>query len=249
MSGLLKIVLLPPGCFIALALAGALLWRRHPQLGKSLCALALFTLYFFSTGVGSWLVAHPLEQLEAPLPVAATGAQAIVVLTAGRVRRSPEYGAEQVPDFVARERIAYGARLVRQRALPLLVTGGLNSDAPGEEPLAFGMQRAFEQDYRIPVKWVESAARTTAENAVFSARMLKRDGISHIILVTDAVHMRRARRAFERAGLTVTAGPTFYTETSHFDITRLWPTMESLRRSYAALYEWAGLLDYEWRAA
>lgn len=249
MSGLLKIFLLPPGSILLLALCGALVWRRHPRTGKSLCGTALACLYVLSTGVGSWLIVHPLEALEPALKEgAATPAQAIVVLTAGRVRNSPEYGRLPVPDYVAGQRIAYAAHLHRQRPLPLLVTGGLASDSAGEEPLAFGMRRVLQRDYGIPVAWAESTSRTTAENALFSARMLEQAGVDHIILVTDAVHMRRARRAFERAGIVVTPGPTFYLEPSDFDATRLWPSMECLRRSYAGLYEWAGLIDYEWRA-
>lgn len=241
-------LLLPPGAIVLLALTGVLAWRWYPRLGKTLCATALACLYLLSTGVVSWLLAHPLEALEPVLPAGEHAAQAIVVLTAGRVRNSPEFGALAVPDYVARERIAYAAHVYRRRPLPLLVTGGLASDSAGEEPLALGMQRALQHDYLIPVQWVEGASKTTAENALYSAHILKAAGIDRVILVTDAVHMRRARRAFERAGLHVIPGPTFYLEPSAFDASRLWPSMECLRRSYAALYEWAGLLAYEWRA-
>jgi uncharacterized SAM-binding protein YcdF (DUF218 family) len=194
-----------------------------------------------STGAGSWLLVHPLESLEPVLGAVPPAAQAIVVLSAGRVRNSPEYGGDPAPDFTALKRMAYGAYLYRQRRLPLLVTGGLATGDAGEEPLAIGMQRVYEEQFGIPVHWVEPASRTTAENARFSAAMLKQAGIGHIILVTDAVHMRRARLAFERQGIAVTPGPTFYQEPGRFDPLRLWPAEENLRRSHAALYEWLGL--------
>jgi uncharacterized SAM-binding protein YcdF (DUF218 family) len=237
----IKLLVLPPGSIIVLAALGLAAWRRRPRLGKALCGLALGLLYVLSTGAGSWLLVHPLESLEPVLADGPSAATAIVVLTAGRVRNSPEYGRRPVPDFTALERISYAAHLYRSRQLPLLVTGGLISDNRGEEPLATGMKRVFEDRYQIPVRWLETASRNTAQNARFSAAMLRQAGVGHIILVTDAVHMRRARLAFERQGITVTPGPTFYQEPGDFDWRRLLPGIENLRRSHAALYEWLGL--------
>ncbi|MES2758010.1 MAG: YdcF family protein [Pseudomonadota bacterium] len=236
-----KLLVLPPAGIIVLAALGLLVWRRRPRAGKALCAMALALLYGLSTGVGSWLLVHPLESLEPALAAGPSPAGAIVMLTAGRVRGSPEYGPQAAPDFTSLKRISYAAHLYRSRALPLLVTGGLATGDSDEEPLAMTMKGVFEHQFQIPVRWTENASRTTAENARFSAAMLKQAGIGHIILVTDAVHMRRARLAFERQGIAVTPGPTFYQEPRDFDPLRLWPSAEGLRRSHAALYEWFGL--------
>jgi len=237
----IKLLVLPPGAIIVLAVLGLLAWKRRPRLGNALCGMSLGLLYVLSTGAASWLLAHPLESLEPPLRAGPAPAEAIVVLTAGRVRNSPEYGRLPVPDFTALKRISYAAYLYRSRQLPLLVTGGMATGHSYEEPLAIGMKRVFEEQFQIPVKWTEAAARNTSENARFSAAMLKQAGIGHIILLTDAVHMRRARLAFERQGIAVTPGPIFYQEPGDFDPLRLWPSVESLRRSHAALYEWLGL--------
>jgi uncharacterized SAM-binding protein YcdF (DUF218 family) len=74
--------------------------------------------------------------------------------------------------------------------------------------------------------------------------MLSAANVRHVLLVTDAVHMPRARRAFEHYGMTVTPAPTFYAEPGRFNPLRLMPTIENLRRSHAALYEWYGLVWY-----
>lgn len=239
---LLKAIVLPPACLFLLFLAGLLAWRRRPRLGKALCGGAVFLLYFLSSGVGCWLVVHPLEMLEpvlgaAPLPQA----KAIVVLSANRIRNSPEYEQRAVPDAVALARMTYAAHVVRARQLPLLVSGGLLSNRRGEEALALTMKRVFENDFRIPVKWAETQSRNTAENALFSARILKSAGIDHVILITDATHMRRARLAFESAGIAVTPAPTFYQEPDSFDARRLYPTAENFHASYYGVYEWIGL--------
>lgn len=245
--GALKDLLLPPSGLILMFAIGFLLRRRRPVLGTWLRGGAFVLLYVLSTGAGSWLLAHPLESLEPPLDAsqAATRAQAIVVLSAGRIKRSPEYGKQNVPDFVALERMTYSAHLARISGLPLLVTGGTLSDANDDEALALGMARVFDSAFGLPVRWTETHSLNTAENASMSAAMLKHDGITRVVLVTDAMHMRRARFAFERQGLTVVAGPTFYVAARRFNPLALMPSVENLRRSYYASYEWLGLLRYQ----
>ncbi|WLI88927.1 YdcF family protein [Massilia sp. R2A-15] len=237
---------MPPACILILYAAGVLAARRRPALGKWLRHGAVVLLYLLSTGTGAWLLAYPLETMEPPLDARAMKtAQAIVVLTASRIKHSPEYGERSVPDFIALERMAYGAHLARSSGLPLLVSGGLISDDPDDEPLALGMKRMFDSSFGVPVRWVEAASTNTAENARLSAAMLKRDGVTRIVLVTDAMHMRRARIAFERAGLAVTSGPTFYTTARGFDPLELTPKANNLRRSSYAMYEWLGLARYQ----
>lgn len=49
----------------------------------------------------------------------------------------------------------------------------------------------------------ERRSRDTHENAVFAARILAERGIDRVVLVTCTWHLPRARRNFERAGLSV----------------------------------------------
>jgi uncharacterized SAM-binding protein YcdF (DUF218 family) len=91
----LKLLVLPPGGIIVLAVLGLVALRRRPRLGKALCGMALGLLYVLSTGVGSWLLVHPLESLEPALASGATPAAAIVVLTAGASATVRNTGAGQ----------------------------------------------------------------------------------------------------------------------------------------------------------
>ncbi|MDR2260173.1 MAG: YdcF family protein [Azoarcus sp.] len=182
----------------------------------------------------------PLEP-EAPFRIADAGeAQAIVILGGGRRANAPEYNGDTVNRFTL-ERLRYGARLARGTGLPVLVSGG----APrGGTPEAQLMKEALEEDFRIPVRWSERASLDTRQNARNSAALLKTAGIQHIILVTHAAHMKRARGEFESQGLTVTAAPTAWLGSQRDES---WPAMPGPNSSTAgwyALHEWLGLLAY-----
>jgi uncharacterized SAM-binding protein YcdF (DUF218 family) len=70
--------------------------------------------------------------------------------------------------------------------------------------------------------------------------MLKAAGVQRVLLVTVGVHMRRARRVFERAGMEVIPAPTAYwgQSTGPLQGTDFVPNAESLRRSNHVLREW-----------
>ncbi len=51
--------------------------------------------------------------------------------------------------------------------------------------------------------WTEDHSHTTHENAVYSAELLRRNGITQIVLITDAQSMLRAELCFRKEHLTV----------------------------------------------
>ena len=243
---LAHIVLLPPLSLFLAMLAGWLLACRWPRTGKAIGRGALAALLVLSTGAGARLLARPLENLTAPLPpqaVRQTQAQAIVVLAAGNREQAPEYGGN-VPDDIALARLRYGAHLQHRTGLPLLVSGGNGEPARGIPPKAEVMARVLRDDFLTPVQWVEPDSATTADNAVNSARLLRQTGVRRILLVTDAMHMARAQRAFERAGLDVVAAPTMFQTWGPLSAFGFLPSANALQTSYYASYEWLGLAWY-----
>jgi uncharacterized SAM-binding protein YcdF (DUF218 family) len=164
---------------------------------------------------------------------------AIVILSAGRRIYAPEFGGQTV-DEITLERVRYGAKLARETHLPVLVSGG----SPQREsvPLAKLMADLLRTDYGIDAKWQESRSVNTAENAIYSAEILKRAGIQRVVLVTHAWHMKRAYAAFVANRMTVVAAPTaFYGRPA----TRSWtyyvePSMRAFRDAGYAIHEIAG---------
>lgn len=239
-------LLLPPLDLIIPAALGLLLRRRWPRAGLALGMASLALLLLFSTRAGAYLLLRPLESLSAPLtPAAAAGAQAIVVLGGGRISASPEEGGHDSVNPQTLVRLRYAARLQRTTGLPLLVSGGKPDGAAESE--AQLMARSLRDDFAVPVRWLEQESDNTAENAAYSKRQLRHDGVTRVLLVTDAMHMPRAQAVFLRAGLEAVPAPTQFLRDERFSALYFMPDGEGLRRSHYALHEWLGLFWYRVR--
>lgn len=249
---LARFLLLPPAGPLFLILFGLLLWRAWPRLGRAVAVTGLAVLIVLSTNAGASFLIAPLERMTTPLLAPEdAGAQAIVVLSAGRLQDAPEYGGRDIPDYYALARLRYAAHLQRRTGLDILASGGIGAGEPrmGGTPLALGdaMASALREDFGVPVRWVERESRTTFDNAEFSADLLRRDGVKRILLVTDAMHMARSRAVFERAGLEVVDAPTMFFNDQARSPGAWLPSAEGMRRSWYASYELLGLAWYRLR--
>jgi uncharacterized SAM-binding protein YcdF (DUF218 family) len=245
-----RALILPPANLFLLIAIGLAIWIRWPRAGRIVAGTGLLALAVLSTNAGASLLVRPLERMTSPLLAPEhAGAQAIVVLAAGRLQDAPEYGGRDIPDYYALARVRYAAHLQRRTGLPVLVTGGVGAKAAGSESdaLADAMAVALREDFGVPVKWIEPRSRDTFENAVYSVAMLRKDGVKRILLVTDAMHMPRSREAFEHAGLEVVDAPTMFFGDQARSLGAWIPEAEGMRRSWYAVYEWAGLAWYRLR--
>lgn len=243
----LTALVLPPGGNIVLALLGVLLLVRHRATGVSLLLVAFLSLYGLSTPMVADALGERLENVS-PYPLTAQGAKstgAIVVLGGGRNEFAPEYGGQTVsPESL--ERLRYAARLQRKTGLPILVTGGAFTDGVGDE--ATLMKSALAEDFNAVVKWIEPRARTTEENARYTARILKNEGIDSVFLVSHAAHLPRAAGAFERHGIDAVPAPTGYRKGASPDsFLRYLPSARALDDSARMLHEALGGVWYRWR--
>lgn len=203
---ILTALALPPAGPLLLAALGLLLMRRRPRLGKSLAWSGLVLLWLLATPAVTKPMLAAIEDVP-PLDIAqAKGAQAIVVLGGGSSLAAPEYGGDTVGSGTL-VRIRYAARLQRETGLPLLVSGG----APlGGVPEGRSMQAALEREFGVKVRWVEDASADTRGNARLSAPLLHKAGVTRVLLVTHAWHMRRAQGEFAAENVTTIAAPTAY---------------------------------------
>ncbi len=146
--------------------------------------------------ITAWVVG---QTLTTPAMIKPPPQAMIVVLGGGRLRQAPEYDNQDVPALNTLERLRYGAALSRRYHLPVLVSGG--AVLPGEVAEADLMRRSLIQDFALDPSRVfkEDQSRNTHENAVDVANILGRG--REVILVTQALHMPRAKEEFQAAGL------------------------------------------------
>ncbi|MBY0336530.1 MAG: YdcF family protein [Acetobacteraceae bacterium] len=222
-------LLLPP--LVLLPLAAWLAWRGAWRAS----AMALAAVLVLATPMAEGALRHSLA--EAGPPGADATPEAIVILAAGL--------AERAPDALTLERLRAGASLHRRTQLPVLVTGGtVARDAP---PAAQVMARSLAEDFAVPVRWIESRARDTRENAALATAMLRAEGVPAAFVVTHAWHMARAREAFARAGMPTRAAPVRAEPMPRGHVADWLPRADHLGGSWLAIREWAGRAVYRWR--
>jgi uncharacterized SAM-binding protein YcdF (DUF218 family) len=92
--------------------------------------------------------------------------------------------------------------------------------------------------------WQEDNSSSTYENALFSARILRQKGIHRIALVTEAYHMFRARKCFEKQGLAVVPAACCFRSDVGWSIETLLPSSQAIEWNGDVVHESAGLLWY-----
>lgn len=231
---LVKLLVLPPAGPLILALVGLAMLRRWPRAGRALAWAGAASLFLLSLPVVAWLLTSGFDR--PPLDYAqAHKAQAIVILGGGTRRRAPEYGGDTLGRLTL-ERVRYGAQVARRTGLPVLVTGGRLTDAQTSE--AALMRDALGAEFGVAVRWSEDAARNTHENARNSARVLKSQGIDHVLLVAHAIDMPRATAEFADAGIaTIPAATGLAPPRGALTWTDFVPSVGALQLSHDALYE------------
>ena len=233
-------LLMPLGIVLVLLLTAVLMAWRWPLLAWRPIAIACVMLYALSTQFVADGLMYVLEPAPRD-PAADASGQAIVVLGGGTYHKAPEYGGDTVKAQTL-VRLRYAARLQRVLGKPVLVTGGSpEGSLVGEAQL---MKVVLQQDFQVPVQWVEQRSHNTLENARLSYRLLKPAGIERVYLVTHAWHMPRARRAFEHAGFAVIPAPTGYTTRFELTVVDFLPKAEALGDSTRFFHEIVGIVWY-----
>lgn len=238
LTNLVSAFLLPPLNLLVVAGIGLYLWHKRPRAARLLVTVSV---------VGIWLLSTPyvanslLQSLEGPpADLGKASAEAIVVLSGGQHFNAVEYGGNTVSKETL-ERLRYAALLYRRTGKPVLVSGGNPQGGGAEAPL---MKQVLEQEYSVPVRWVEDSSDNTLENARHSHEQLARDGISRIYLVTHAWHMPRSMQVFERAGFDVVPAATAYTTRYETNLLTFIPNAAALLGSYRYMHEVIGMLWY-----
>ena len=244
----IEILILPPGSVMLLFIAGLVVWRYSTKWAVGIMISAVLALYLSANPLVARGLVSLLESYDALSEerVRRAEADAIVVLAGGRLSDQPEYQGDTVSHYTL-QRLRYGAYLKRRTNLPIILSGGkYPGDHIAESKL---MQDVLQKEYAIEVTAIDAESRTTYENALYSAKILKQKGYQRIFLVTHAYHIPRAKEAFEHFGLKVIPAPTVYRSKGRgiSPIMPLLPSAHSLANTSAALHELVGLWWYRLR--
>jgi uncharacterized SAM-binding protein YcdF (DUF218 family) len=240
---------LPPVPLLLLVLIGARQMFRRPLLAWLLIGLATVGIWFSGTRA----LGHGLVQIWIKPPAALAAREvaelrhspktAIIVLGGGRRLSAPEYGLSTLKDRTV-ERLRYGVWLSRETGLPLGFSGGVGHGAaagPSEAEIA---ARVAEREFGRALRWQETESRDTRENALKTVALLQPQGITTIVLVTDALHMRRAMANFERAAegpqIRIVAAPMGERGSGQLRATDWLPSLDGYEEVWMACHEALG---------
>ncbi|WP_135556883.1 YdcF family protein [Paenibacillus cymbidii] len=234
--------LLPPGIFI-LALAAAAVWmlrKRERGMALALAVVAL-ALYVCSTTLVSDSLVRSLEIRYEP-PQAIDG-DVIVVLGGGATEDTPDIDGSGNLSGAAGNRLLAAARLHFRTGLPILFSGGkVFADTGNEADIA--KRQLLALGVPASAVYAENRSLNTEQNAEYTAQMMADHRLAKPLLVTSALHMKRAVMNFERAGVAVTPYPVDYRVSRHsaFGLHRLSPVSYALDNVGASLKEYLGIV-------
>jgi uncharacterized SAM-binding protein YcdF (DUF218 family) len=175
-------------------------WLRRGRAGLWLATAALVWFVLWSFGFTSPDFKVSLEEMHPPQRAEdMPKADAIVVLGGGMCANTNTLVYAEM--HMGADRVWHAARLWKAGRAPVVIASGV-----GEADASYPLLR----DLGVPESAIvlENAARNTEENAGYVVEWLKANGGSadgraggarRILLVTSAMHMRRAVLMFERA--------------------------------------------------
>ena len=242
LSRYFSLLISPLGFSLAL-LAFALIQfaLKRNKLGIIFVVSVFLWLWIWSTPLASYLLQYEMESTYPPLSIdAVPNADATVVL--GGAVRPPSVGFPYANLAPAADRVWHAARLYRAGKARWVVLSGGADLSLAQESEAKAMA-GFIEDLGVPSSALilEEQSRTTSQNASMTAKLLKDRNVHHILLVTSALHMERAKRLFEKQGLQVEAIATDH-EATVMPVGALayLPDAEALSNSAIAMKELAG---------
>lgn len=231
-----------------LALAVVLLvvaWLlRERRGGRALFWVVLLGLYVLSTRPVADLLLLPLEARYEGVARPAD-ADAIVVLGGfSNLRRSTP---ERLELHGNADRFVEAVVLAGELPGAVIIFSGGSGDLLNQDSSEAPLAKAYAARLGIPEHRMraEATSRNTHENAVETARIVRDEGLGTVVLITSAMHMKRALACFHRAGLAPVPYPVDFQNTyPHYSILSFAPAPGNLADATFALKEHVGLLIY-----
>jgi uncharacterized SAM-binding protein YcdF (DUF218 family) len=228
------------------ALGAVLVLTRWARLGRPILALGILLLLVFGySPAGNLLLLSlserfPIWQFDggAPDGIIVLGGAIDADVSVARNALEVDNSADRVFAMLELARRFPNARIVFSGG-----SGNLLSGTEPEAPIAGRLLESFGIEQSRIV--LEGASRTTAENAVFTRKLISPKPGERWLLVTSSFHMPRSIGAFRAAGFPVEAYPVDWRTRGWIDATLPFDKLSAgLARTDVALHEWSGLIAY-----
>lgn len=233
---------------VGILLAALAQWRkptssRYARLWLTILAVVL---YVVSCPLAGTCALYSLERSSQATELRPERGDVIVVLSGSIVADHGEYrvGTDTLYRCLA------AVSLYRESpGCRLIVCGGHMLPMPGS-PTNAQVMKAFlvEQGVAGADIELEDRSRTTHENARETAKLLREAPAAKVFLVTDAVHMLRARHCFGAQGIGVIAHPCNRRVIQfEYTLNDFLPSARGMQSTELAIHEWLGMAWYRLR--
>jgi uncharacterized SAM-binding protein YcdF (DUF218 family) len=218
---------------------------RRARWGLGLAWLVWATTWLFATPRFSFgllaLMETPPADVRTALGDTPEERCAMVVLTGGNMApRAGTWPSERLAGSSLPRAIG-AARVYHERPVGHVIITGRGEPFGFPDETARAMADVMAA-YGVPRERIllEERALNTRQNAQFSTRMVRELGAERTLVVTSALHMRRAVLEFERAGLGVIAAPVDHRYEPPEGVAPFIPSVASLVRVHQVVHEMLG---------
>jgi len=237
---------------ILLFIIGLFAIKKYKSIAFVVILLSIIQLWFFSTSMVAQTLSSNLERIYLPKVVSEYEvADAIVVL--GGVVSGPYHPRKYYDISDAGDRLLHALRLYRANKARYIILSGAGGIIPslGVAISEASIMKEILLDWGIPAESIilEELSHNTYENGLGCKKLIEQHGFEKILLVTSALHMRRAHAVFRSQKIRVIPAPTDYlaVDNSGNWLLSLMPTIEGLSKSTYAIKEYVGYSVYEFR--
>lgn len=245
-STFLANLVLPLNLCVALLVIGAIFFiARHRKTAFFIASSGLIWAIFWSLPASSLWAGGLLEQLYPHRSAYELPAAEAIVVLGGHTANNRQNWFEPYDRATAVGRVDNAAMLYKAHRAPLIVLSGAALEGNVSEAQMMA-NMLTQKDVPAQALVLEKRSYTTYENALYTAAQLKDMNISHILLVTSALHMPRAMAVFKKQGIAAIAAPAapqiVVPDEPGFSFWQ--PNMRALNASRSIIKEYAGLVLY-----
>lgn len=238
--------------FLLFLVAVFLYHRKNQKRAFQLGLIAFLLIVVPAIPIVTWQLLRTVERAYPTLPIHEYRSADAILVLGGTVARvaPPRYE----PEEIGGSRLLPAVRLFKMgKAKRIVVAGG--DPYPGLDGETRNQAVDMKQvlvDMGIPEEAivVQGASRNTEEDILFSAKILNDLKLTHVLLVTNAFHMKRAMTLGQKTGIEWYPVPTGHEAPNvPLGIESFIPRLGFIRDTNRALKEMVGLQFARWRVA